>query len=221
MLVDSRADFLRNKSLAWVAVHRLKSVWRSTIRLDLKVLFFKTLVVPVFLSGAETWIVGTSLLPEITGAYTCLVRFVRGIKVYSRETRCSNNDLFADQFPRIEVELQRKRLRFAGHCLRADQPASSVLLATTRRKKKRGRPPLSYLDVLQRDLGMSNTEEIRELMADRVAWDAKVQRVVEATRQRTVRPPRKTRKGMKARGTGSGRPPEARDLAGCAAHAQG
>ncbi|KAJ9442000.1 hypothetical protein DIPPA_13443 [Diplonema papillatum] len=53
---------------------------------------------------------------------------------------------------------------------------------------------------------MSNTEEIRELMADRVAWDAKVQRVVEATRQRTVRPPRKTRKGMKARGTGSGRP---------------
>ncbi|KAJ9446834.1 hypothetical protein DIPPA_24713 [Diplonema papillatum] len=68
---------------------------------------------------------------------------------------------------------------------------------------------------------MSNTEEIRELMADRVAWDAKVQRVVEATRQRTVWPPRKTRKGMKARGTGSGRPPEARDLAGCAAHAQG
>ncbi|KAJ9439776.1 hypothetical protein DIPPA_10189 [Diplonema papillatum] len=53
---------------------------------------------------------------------------------------------------------------------------------------------------------MSNTEEIRELMAGRVAWDAKVQRVVEATRQRTVRPPRKTRKGMKARGTGSGRP---------------
>ncbi|KAJ9470511.1 hypothetical protein DIPPA_18503 [Diplonema papillatum] len=52
---------------------------------------------------------------------------------------------------------------------------------------------------------MSNTEEIRELMADRVAWDAKVQRVV-ATRQRTVRPPRKTRKGMKARGTGTGRP---------------
>ncbi|KAJ9435552.1 hypothetical protein DIPPA_20434 [Diplonema papillatum] len=68
---------------------------------------------------------------------------------------------------------------------------------------------------------MSNTEEIRELMADRVAWDAKVQRVVEATRQRTVRPPRKTRKGMKARGTGSGRLPEARDLVGCAAHAQG
>ncbi|KAJ9471967.1 hypothetical protein DIPPA_05356, partial [Diplonema papillatum] len=31
-----------------------------------------------------------------------------------------------------------------------------------------------------------------------VARDAKVQRVVEATRQRTVRPPRKTRKGMKA-----------------------
>ncbi|KAJ9466570.1 hypothetical protein DIPPA_21018 [Diplonema papillatum] len=30
---------------------------------------------------------------------------------------------------------------------------------------------------------MSNTEEIRELMADRVAWDAKVQRVVDATRQ--------------------------------------
>ncbi|KAJ9464699.1 hypothetical protein DIPPA_26989 [Diplonema papillatum] len=63
---------------------------------------------------------------------------------------------------------------------------------------------------------MSITEEIRELMAARVVW-----RVVEAARQRTVRPPRKTRKGMKARGTGSGRPPEARDLAGCAAHAQG
>ncbi|KAJ9445875.1 hypothetical protein DIPPA_11312 [Diplonema papillatum] len=64
--------------------------------------------------------------------------------------------------------------------------------------------PLSYLDVLQRE---------EKLMADRVAWDAKVRRVVETTRQRTVRPPRKTRKGMQARGTGP-------SLAGCDACAR-
>ncbi|KAJ9459393.1 hypothetical protein DIPPA_28822 [Diplonema papillatum] len=48
---------------------------------------------------------------------------------------------------------------------------------------------------------MSNMEAIRDLMAGRAACYAKVQRVVEATTQRTVWLPRKTRKGMKARGT--------------------
>ncbi|KAJ9435695.1 hypothetical protein DIPPA_05941 [Diplonema papillatum] len=67
---------------------------------------------------------------------------------------------------------------------------------------------------------MSNTEEIRELMADRVAWDAKVQRVVEATRQRTAAAAEDAERHEgtwdRIRTT-----PEARDLAGCAANAQG
>ena len=86
------------------------------MQLELKALLFKSYVVPIFLSGAETWFVGKELLADVSGAYTCMVRHVCNIKVYSRDTRLSNKDLFGEQFPRVEVLLQKKRLRFAGHC---------------------------------------------------------------------------------------------------------
>ena len=209
LLTSSRADFLRNKSLAWQVIHRLKSVWRSTLQLDLKALLFKSYVVPIFLSGAETWFVGKELLADVSGAYTCMVRHVRNIKVYSRDTRLSNTDLFGEQFPRIEVLLQKKRLRFAGHCARSAQPISRVMLAETTRGKRPGRPLMSMRSVLQADLGMKDTTEILEEMLDRSSWSAAVRRAEERTLRGTTDPPRKQRKGVKPRGVGSGRPRKA------------
>ena len=109
MLMSCREDFLRNKNLAWQVIHRLKSVWRSTLRLDLKALLFKALVVPVYLSGAETWFVGTDLLADISGTYTCMVRYVRGVKVFSRDTRVTNSDLFGSHFASRGLKLCCRR----------------------------------------------------------------------------------------------------------------
>lgn len=206
MLKSSREDFLRNKSQAWQAVHRLKSVWRSTLRTDLKAHLFKVLILPIFLSGAETWFVGTSLLAEISGTYTCMVRHIRGKKVFSRDTRLSNKDLFEEHFPRIEAVLQKKRLRFAGHCVRADQPISKVLLATTLNAKRPGRPHLSFLDVLKKDTGIDDPAELRTRMLDRVAWDRMVKEIVDKTTRSLVTPSERIRKVIKPRGRGSGRP---------------
>ena len=147
----------------------LKSVWRSTLRVKLKALLFKSYVVPIFLSGAETWFVGKELLADVTGAYTCMVRHVRNMKVYSRDTRLCNKDLYGEHFPRIEALLQKKRLRFAGHCARSAHPVSRVFFAETSRGKRPGRPLLSMRSVLQADLGMKDAAEILEMMQDRGA----------------------------------------------------
>ena len=193
MLMSCREDFLRNKNLAWQVIHRLKSVWRSTLRLDLKALLFKALVLPVYLSGAETWFVGTDLLADISGTYTCMVRYVRGVKVFSRDTRVTNSDLFGSQFARVEALLQERRLRFAGHCARSEQPVARVMMASTLRGKKRGRPMLNLLAVVKKDLRMSDP-------------DSKVKATVAATLERVAAPHRRTRKQINPRGHGSGRP---------------
>ncbi|KAJ9468034.1 hypothetical protein DIPPA_34526 [Diplonema papillatum] len=119
MLQSSKTDFLRNKQLAWVALHKLKATWRSTLAMATEAWLFRCLVLSIFLAGAEAWVVGTELRADEIGAYTCMVRYVKGIKVYSRDTRVKNSELMVG-FPRIGAVLQEKRLRFAAHCMRSD-----------------------------------------------------------------------------------------------------
>ncbi|KAJ9453532.1 hypothetical protein DIPPA_02941 [Diplonema papillatum] len=81
MLQSSKTDFQRNKQLARVALHKLKATWRSTLAMATKAWLFRCLVLSIFLAGAEAWVVGTELRADVIGAYTCMVRYVKGIKL--------------------------------------------------------------------------------------------------------------------------------------------
>ena len=117
---------------------------------------------------------GATLLAEIKGAYTVMVRYVLGVQVFSRDTRVANRDLLRG-FPKIEAVLLQRRLRFAGHLWRSQEIGRDLLFARSPKSYKalRGGHHLTYPRQLERDTGLSG-QALRECMEDREAWDALV-----------------------------------------------
>ncbi|KAJ9467578.1 hypothetical protein DIPPA_04078 [Diplonema papillatum] len=93
-------------------------------------------------------------------------------------------------FPRIEAVLQEKRLRFAAHCMRSDQPIAGLMFVNQLRARRVGRPLLSFERVICNDLAERDRTRIREWMEDREVWDAKVKEVVANTLKNVEEPPR-------------------------------
>eukprot|EP01059_Diplonema_ambulator_P002885 TRINITY_DN1248_c1_g2_i1.p1 TRINITY_DN1248_c1_g2~~TRINITY_DN1248_c1_g2_i1.p1 ORF type:complete len:924 (+),score=214.76 TRINITY_DN1248_c1_g2_i1:37-2772(+) len=197
MVASCEEDFNRRRQQAWGAVQGLDAIWKSDLKLDEKVRIFRTVVLSIFLYASETWTVGEALLVKIKGAYTNMVRYVRGVRVHSEETRVSNAELM-EGFPSVEALLLSRRLRFAGHCWRSDQPVKHLLFEPCRGKKKRGRGILTYPKVLEKDTGLGQ-DELQDLMEDRAAWDAFVKQKVGEVSQVVVSKPRTTTRDTRGR----------------------
>ena len=57
---------------------------------------------------------------------------------------------------RLSNKIRRRRLKFAGHCIRREDEVVSdlVLWQLTYGTRRRGRPPDSYIKTLERDTGL-------------------------------------------------------------------
>ena len=198
LLMDRDAEFTRRKAGAWAALRQFKPIWRSTLSVAHKSKVFNTLVVSIYTYGMETWPIGSKLLSKITGAYTQMVRFVKNVRVYNAATAVSNADLFKG-FDRIEDTILKRRLCFAGHCQRSNQPVADLLLAPLPPKTPWSKPPLNMVSVLQADVQratkgpLPSPLQLRDLMLDRSAWvfiqsdalsNSALNRAPEATRAR-------------------------------------
>ena len=72
--------------------------------------------------------------------------------------------------PPITAVFAERRARFAGHCMRAqDQIISDVLPLRLQQGNRRGRRPLTFPDIVARDVKLS-VEETRTAMLDRAVW---------------------------------------------------
>jgi hypothetical protein len=78
------------------------------------------LIVESILSyGSETWTLTQTFEDRINGCYTQLLRRVLDISWRDHQT---NKEVYGD-IPPLSVTLRKRRLQFAGHCLRTmDQP---------------------------------------------------------------------------------------------------
>ena len=112
------------------------------------------------------------MLAKIKGAYTGMVRYILGVRVYSRETR---SEPLLRGFPKIEAVQLHRRLRFAGHLWRSREIGKDLLFAKSPAsyKPRRGGHFLTYPRQLEKDTGMSG-DALRRCMEDREAWDALV-----------------------------------------------
>ena len=63
-------DFRVRKATAWAACHKMKAIWKSNLRRDLKIRLFKATVEPILLYGTETWTITESLKKRIDGCYS-------------------------------------------------------------------------------------------------------------------------------------------------------
>ena len=143
---------------------------------------------------------------KINGMYTKMVRYVLGIKVYSRETRITNAALLKG-FPSLEGIILERRLRFAGHCWRSKLLVKKLMFATTSGKKKRGRPMLTYPRMLMRDTDLKITE-LKDVMAEREKWDELVKDLVKKVSGKQCAPKEK-RLGQRWLAVGRGSPSQA------------
>ena len=165
---SSSSDISVRKALAWSACHRLKKVWNSKLRRQMKERLFLATVESVLLYGSETWSLTRTMEKQINGCYTRMLRMAMNVKANDHVT---NEELYGT-LPLVTLKIQERRMRLAGHCIRHEEEIASklVLWEPLEGTRNRGVQPTSYIDNLLRDTGLENTSELRSLMVDRNDW---------------------------------------------------
>ena len=117
-IASSEHDFLVRKAKAWAACHKMKSIWRSDLRKDLKINLFQATVESILLYGSETWTMTESLKKKIDGCYTRMLWMVLDSNWKVRRRTGQTNAQTYDQLQRVTTKIQQRRMRLAGHLLR-------------------------------------------------------------------------------------------------------
>ena len=93
-----------------------------------------------------------------------------------------NVTLYGD-LPRLTDRIAWRRLGIAGHCYRhRELPASQLVLwEPTHGRRKPGRPPTTFLNIVQDDIGATTSAELPACMKDRKDWNLR--------REARLRPP--------------------------------
>ena len=140
-----------------IALNNLNIIWKSNLRENLKINFFRAAVETVLVYGSVTWTMTVAMERKMYGTYT---RMLRDIKNKHWNLHLTNEELYKN-IPKISDTIRKQRLRFAGHCWRSkDELASDLLLWNpTHDKRSRGRPRNSYIDQLKEDT-MLKIEEL-------------------------------------------------------------
>jgi len=164
---DSFQDFKYRKAQAWSACNKLTKIWKSSLERATKIRFFRACVESILIYGSETWTITQKFEDRINGCYTQLLRRVLNI---SWRDHIPNTVVYGD-IPRLSETIRKRRLQFAGHCMRStNQPISKLIFWTpSGGHPKRGRKTLSYPDTIVKDIGLEPTE-IQQLMKDRATW---------------------------------------------------
>ena len=76
---SSEADITVRKAKAWAACHRLKKIWKSDLRKEIKIRLFVALIESVLLYGAETWTMTKKLDKVLDGCYTRMLRMALNV----------------------------------------------------------------------------------------------------------------------------------------------
>ena len=173
---NSLYDFNIRKGLAWSAINKLDRIWKSELHKELKIKFFRACVESILLYNSETWTLTQTMEIKIDGLYTKLLR--RALNI-SWRSHVSNQELYGD-IPKLSSTIRQRRMRFAGHCSRASSQPISKLLFWTPSQGKRGRGAgiKTYHKQLKEDTKLTSELEIQRLMADRLLWRQRVNRVL-------------------------------------------
>ena len=128
-VASSMKDFKVRRALAWVAAHKLKSIWTSSFSNRLKINLMTAVVESILLYGSEIWTFTKELTSRVDGVYTRLLRFCLNV---SWKDKWTNEKLYHG-LPKVTEKIKARRLRLAGHCVRhgvkEDADSASVEVA--------------------------------------------------------------------------------------------
>ena len=160
-------DVKARKAQAFLACHKLKKIWKSSMNREIKIRLFLVTVESLLLYNSETWSLISALTKSLDGAYTRMLRMALNIS-WKHETK---EKLYGD-LPKLSCKIKERRLRFAGHCVRQRKEIVSkfVLWQPLARNPRRGRKAINYVDTLMTDIGLASTKEIENETLDRESW---------------------------------------------------
>ena len=176
--IDTEMDIKRRCRQADAALHTIRAVVfrRSHVPTGLKIKLFKTLVISVLLYNSELWTTRKASLDRLDRWHRKRLRQL--LAIYYSTTIISNEDLYTrtGQEP-ISQTVQRRRLKWFGHCVRAapNSPAAQALtlaLDMSDVKRPRGRPPLRWIDIVKKDVATISLTltEAANMAANRERW---------------------------------------------------
>ena len=131
---SSYHDFNSRKALAWSAANKLERIWKSNLNRDLKLKIFRACVESILVYNSETWTLTKVMEIKIDGLYTKLLRRVLNV---SWRDHVSNQELYGN-LPSLSSTIRQRRLRFVGHCFRAENQPVTGLLFWSPSQGKRG-----------------------------------------------------------------------------------
>ena len=114
------------------ACNKMEKIWRSNLPNKLKLDLFKTTIEPILLYGSHTWTLNSKQHQQLDGCYTNLLRRIQNI---SWKQHYTLKQIYG-KIPPLTERLAQRRVKFAGHCFRAENELISDLILW---KPSRGR----------------------------------------------------------------------------------
>jgi len=155
-LLGDREDMTNRKNLATVALNKLKSIWtRSQVRLEKRLMMYRTLVKTILLYNSETWAMGLADEERMDSFHRKQLRRVLNIMYPARIGNASVYERTSESPLRLDI-LER-RWRFFGHALRHDLSCTGWkamywYFDQEGLRRYRGRPRATILTTLNRDI---------------------------------------------------------------------
>ena len=175
-IMDSRKDLLARIGQAWAAAKKMNMMWHSQLDRDNKISFFQATIQSVLLYGCESWSLNDALKKRLDGAHTRLLRYVLGIRWYDDVT---NTDLYGE-LQKVSKIVTIRRVRFASHCIRANQPVQHLVLWEKEGKYRAGGqniktyPKILVQDIIDTGLQFNKQDltagRIKELAKNKEYW---------------------------------------------------
>ena len=94
----------------------------------------------------------------------------KALNIYWQE-HSTNKNMYA-KLPLVSSKIKSRMMRMSGHCIRHPELSTQplILWEPTQGKTNRGHRLLNYVDVLKKDTGLLEKEDIRTRMLDRDIW---------------------------------------------------
>ena len=178
-MLDTTNDINRRKGLAMCAYNKLKYIVESKkVSNNTKMKVINTYVKSIFLYNSELWTLTKELENTIDVFQRSLLRRTLGIYWHDKVT---NTELYRRaNTTEWSREIKHRRLKWFGHLLRLpnETPAKQALRAAlTPVKRPRGKPKLTWLGLIQKDLAkinirvsLENLEDLIKLANERSRW---------------------------------------------------